>query len=231
MHNTMDIKELLEFLTKLKKNNNREWFQENKEQYRQVQTLTMEIAEKLLNNMAGFEPEISRLTPTDCTYRIYRDVRFSIDKSPYKTHIGIFINPPYGKKSLRMGYYLHLEPNNCFLGAGNIGYPTKLLTRIRKDIYDNVDEYLGIIEDPVFKKNFPVVGDDLLKTAPKGFPSDWEHLDLIRPRTYFANHQLSDEDLSQTDFIEKVVDLFHIAKPYNDFINYSIDEYLESIQQ
>lgn len=222
----MNIGGLLRFLTGLKNNNNREWFQKNKELYQEVLITTQEITRQLLNGMSGFEPGIINLTPSDCTYRIYRDVRFSIDKSPYKTHIGIFINPPYGKKSLRMGYYLHLEPKNCFLGAGNIGYPTKLLNKIRQEIYDNVEEYREIIENPLFKKTFPVVGDDLLKSAPKGFPKNWEHLDLIRPRTFFANHQLNDFEIRQSDIISQLAEMFRIAKPFNDFVNYSVDEFL-----
>lgn len=226
----MNIKGLLSFLTDLKKNNNREWFVANKDLFQQARGATTEMASRLLNEISIFEPEAINLSPSDCTYRIYRDIRFSIDKSPYKTHIGIFINPPSGKKSLRMGYYLHIEPGNCFLAAGNIGYPTRLLTMIRQDIYDNIDEYLGIINKPEFKRYFPIVGEDSLKTSPKGFPSDWEHIDLLRPKTFLVSYRIADKEIMNRNFIMKAAEIFRISKPFNDFINYSVDRFLDRDQ-
>lgn len=225
----MTIKELLNFLKELKHNNNREWYLANKSLFDEVKLFTRETAQSLINEISQFEPEAARLQPADCTYRIFRDTRFSSDKTPYKTHIGIFVNPPHGKKSLRMGYYLHLEPAGCFVAAGNIGYSGKLLAKIRQDIFDNVDEYLEIINNPDFKKFFPTVGEDLVKTAPKGFPSDWKHIDLIRPRNYIASYALKDSEVIKKDFISKVGEIFEITKPFNDFINYTVDSFNEEI--
>lgn len=223
----MDIKELLNFLSAVKKNNNREWYLENKEIFDRVKLTTRELAQNLLNEIATFEPDASYLTPADCTYRIYRDVRFSNDKSPYKTHIGIFINPPQGKKSLRMGYYLHLEPRKCFLAAGNIGFPPKLLANVRKAIYDNVDEYLEIINEPEFKRLFPVVGENPVKTAPKGFSREWEHIELVKPRDFIVSLPVKDSEAGKPQFLKKAAEIFRVTKPFNDFINYTVDEYSE----
>lgn len=217
------MKETLNFLGRLARNNNREWFNAHKDEYLDAKAKTDELAARLVAAVTAFEPEARYLTPADCTYRIYRDTRFSADKTPYKTHIGIFINPPYGKKSNRMGYYLHIEPSNCFIAAGTVCLPSKTISAIRKSIFENVDEYLEIIESPGFKAIFPEIGENLLKTAPKGIPRDWEHIDLVRPRDYVASCPLADSRLSAPGLVEEVAGMFSLAKPFNDFINYAID--------
>ena len=128
------MKRTLHFLSELKKSNNREWFQAHREDYDYVRDYITTLASELIELVACEDPEAAYLTPRDCTYRIYRDVRFSLDKSPYKTHIGIFINPPGGKKSLTCGYYFHIEPENVFICAVPIGLPSHVLNRIRRSI-------------------------------------------------------------------------------------------------
>lgn len=218
------MKEILKFLKALARNNNREWFNSHKDEYLEVKAKVDDLAVRLIAAVAQFDPEAAYLTPADCTYRIYRDTRFSTDKTPYKTHIGIFINPPYGKKSNRMGYYLHLEPSNCFIAVGTVCLPSKTVTAIRQSIYDNVDEYLEIIESPAFSSIYPEIGENCLKTAPKGIPRDWEHIALVRPRDYVASHPLEEKDLSAPGFVEEIAGMFAVAKPFNDFINYAIEE-------
>ena len=218
------MKEILDFLKRLSRNNNREWFNSHKDEYLKVKTRVDELTMQLIMAVASFDPEAAYLTPADCTYRIYRDTRFSADKTPYKTHIGIFINPPYGKKVNRMGYYLHIEPENCLLAAGTVCLPPKTVTAIRQSIYDNIDEYLAIIENPAFKKAYPEVGENCLKTAPKGIPRDWEHIALVRPRDYVATHRLEDSELCRQDFVAAAREIFSLAKPFNDFINFAIDD-------
>lgn len=218
------MREILDFLKELKKNNNREWFNAHKEEYLCVKDKVEILAQQLIAGVAGFDPEATMLTPADCTYRIYRDTRFSQDKTPYKTHIGIFINPPYGKKSNRMGYYLHIEPGNNLAAVGTICLPSKTITAIRQSIFDNVEEYIDIINTPEFKEAYPVVGENCLKTAPKGIPKDWEHVELVRPKDFVASHKLNVSQMCSKDMVNRVVELFRVAKPFNDFINYTIDE-------
>lgn len=218
------MKSILKFLKELSRNNNREWFGSHKEDYLAVKGKIEILASELIMAVAAFDKEAALLEPADCTYRIYRDTRFSQDKTPYKTHIGIFINPPYGKKSNRMGYYLHIEPDNCFVAAGTVCLPSPTVAAIRRSIYENVDEYLDILENPEFKAYFPVVGINCLKTAPKGFPKDWEHIALLRPKDFVADHSLSREEMLSDCLVENVGNIFRIAKPFNDFINYAIDE-------
>lgn len=216
--------EVLKFLSELNLNNNKEWFDRNKDRYLRVKEYIESFTRMLLNNISEFDEPAKFLTPTDCTYRIYRDIRFSQDKTPYKTHIGIFINPPYGKKSYRMGYYLHLEPGNCMIGVGNVCLPPVMITNIRKSIKDNVEEYLEIIENPEFSKIYKKIGENPVKTAPKGFSKDWEYIDLIKPKDYYSSHRLTDREVVSKNFLKKAVGIFKIGKPFMDFINYTIEE-------
>ena len=220
MHN------LLSFLRELYENNNKEWFESHKKHYLEVKSFTETLTQSLLNGISEFDPTACYLTPKDCTYRIYRDTRFSSDKTPYKTHIGIFINPPLGKKSLRMGYYLHLEPSNLSIGVGNIGLPTPILASIRESIRDNLEEFLSIIENPGFKKLFPRISENLIKTAPKGFSKDWKYIDLVRPRDFYVSHKLKEKEATAENFIAKSIKIFKIGKPFADFINYTVDDFI-----
>lgn len=217
------MKEIISFLRSLRRHNDRVWFNDHKEQYLKVKEKVELLTGALLGRISQFDSGATRLRPSDCLYRIYRDTRFSADKTPYKTHIGIYINPPYGKKGPTCGYYLHLEPDNCLVAGGAWCPESPQLRAIRQDIYDNVEEYLEIINNPEFKNFFPTVGDNLLKTPPKGFPKDWEHIDLLKPRDFTTFSTLSDDDLKADDFTDRVVERMKIVKPLNDFFNYTLD--------
>lgn len=218
------MEELLLFLKELSVNNNKEWFDRNKERYLKVKEYIDSFTQNLLNGISEFDETAKYLVPKDCTYRIYRDTRFSKDKTPYKNHIGIFINPPFGKKSFRMGYYLHLEPGNCMIGVGNVCLPSPIITGIRKSIKDNIEEYLDIIENPQFKKIYKKIGENPVKTAPKGFSKDWEHLDLVKPKDYYTSCYLLDSEVVSKNFLKRALEIFQTGKPFMDFINYTIDE-------
>lgn len=218
------MQQTLKFLRQLAANNNREWFAAHKSEYLEVKASVEKLTNSLIALMLPFEPDAARLSPADCTYRIYRDTRFSADKTPYKTHIGIFINPPLGKKTNRMGYYLHIEPGNSFVSAGTIGLPSPTITAVRRAIADNIDEYLCIVDNPAFKSFFPSTGVNPLKTAPKGFPKDWPYIDLVRPREFFLQHPISDCDMCADDMPRFVSEAFRLAKPWCDFHNFTIDE-------
>lgn len=217
------IKSILTFLRSLRRHNDRIWFNEHKDSYLNVKDHVEILTGRLIQAISEFDPDVTRLRPSDCLYRIYRDTRFSPDKTPYKTHIGIYICAG-GKKSPLAGYYLHLAPDNCLMAGGAWCPETPYLKRIRQDIYDNVEEYLEIIENPEFKKTFPVVGEDLLKTAPREYPKDWEYISLLKPRSFTVYSAISDEEITGPDAFPGIVERMRIVKPYNDFINYSIEE-------
>lgn len=218
------MRKIIPFLRSLRRHNDRVWFNEHKEQYLEVKKEVEALTARLIEGVAAFDPEAANLRAADCLYRIYRDTRFSADKTPYKTHIGIYINPPYGKKSLRCGYYLHLEPDNILVAGGAWCPESKMLKAIRQDIYDNIEEYLEIIGNPEYRKYYGVPGDNLLKTAPKGFPKDWEHIDLLKPRDFTAYSLMPDADPASPDFPALVLERMKAVKPLNDFFNYTIDE-------
>lgn len=220
------MKSIISFLRSLRAHNDRVWFNDHKDRYLKVKEKVEILTSQLIAGVSEFDPDASRLKPSDCLYRIYRDTRFSNDKTPYKTHIGIYINPPYGKKSPRGGYYFHIEPDNTLV-AGGVWMPEgEIIKRIRQDIFDNIDEYLEIINNPEFQKYFPAgVGEDLLKTAPKGFPKDWEHIELLKPRDFTAYSHLTKEDLDSPALIKNVLARMKALKPLNDFLNYSVEPF------
>lgn len=182
------------------------------------------IAQQFIDEISTIDARARGVTPKECTYRLMRDTRFSADKTPYKTHIGIFVCPPLGKKSFLSGYYLHLEPGASFICGGNYCLPTKHLTAIRNDIRDNIDEYLSVVESPDFKQYFPKVGDNFLKTAPKGFDRDWEYIDYVRPREYGVIMPLKDAFFDKENFVENLHQILVQIKRFNDFINFSLEE-------
>lgn len=219
------MKQILKFLSELAHNNNREWFKANKQQWETVKTEANGLAAMLIDIVSEVDSRASMLSLSDCTYRIYRDTRFSSDKTPYKRHIGIFINPPAGKKSLTCGYYFHFEPRNCIVAAGTVCLPSPVIKAIRKDIYDNIEEYVGIVESPEFRQYFNEIGENLLKTAPKGYPKEWEYMAYIRPRDFVASCHVSDSFFEKRGLRERVLPMAQQMKRFNDFINYSIEPF------
>ncbi len=216
------MNQILQFLTRLRDNNNREWFQAHKDEYNRVKLSVEALTADLLQALATIEPEAAYLSPADCTYRIYRDTRFSLDKTPYKTLIGIFMNPPYGKKAMTAGHYLHLEPDNVFFAAGTVCLPSPTLRRLRQSIYDEIDEYRAIVDAPEFRRLFPHVGDKPLKTAPKGFPRDWPYLDYIRPRDFVAYSATLPSDTPLSDLPQLLLPYMKQASRFNAFLNFTL---------
>lgn len=215
---------ILDFLNRLRENNSREWMADHNDEYKKIKTLRDITARRFIDTIATIDPSANGFPVERCVYRLMRDIRFSHDKTPYKTHIGIFVCPPLGKKSLMSGYYLHLEPGASFICGGNYELPTRHLTAIRNDIRDNIDEYISIVESPEFKRYFTTVGESRLKTAPKGFSRDWEFIDYVRPKDFGVMMHLDDSFFSNEDFIENLVPMLEQIKRLNDFVNFALTE-------
>jgi len=220
----MNIPTIFQFLKELSLNNNREWFNEHKGDYLKAQIEFENLLTAIIDRIALFDEDIKGIQAKDCTYRIYRDTRFSPDKTPYKVHFGGYINAK-GKKSEHCGYYVHLQLGNCLLAGGSLCPPPNILKALRQSVYDNIDEYLSIVEDPAFKKYFPVIGDNFLKTAPKGFPKDFEHIDYLKCKEFTCTCQVPDEFFSDKNMLANVSDIFMQLKRFSDFTNYTIDEF------
>ena len=222
-----DEARILQFLSDIKINNNRDWFHQNKERYDDVHDAFEKIVQRLINALEVFDPQISLVTVKSTLYRFNRDTRFSMDKSPYKRHFGSYINPR-GKKSPHGGYYLHLEPGHCLIGGGAYCLEPPILRAVRKSIVNNIDEFRAIVEHPQFHDLFPVIGDEHLKTMPMGFARDFPYPQYLRPKNFAVLHRLPDDFFFQENWIAEVVRYFQIMRPFLDFVNATIDDYIES---
>lgn len=219
-----NIPVIFQFLKDLTANNNREWFNEHRDEYEAARTDFENFLSLVITRISLFDDSIRGIQPKDCTYRIYRDTRFSSDKTPYKTHFGGYINAK-GKKSNHCGYYVHVQPGSCMLAGGSLCLPPNILKALRQSIYDNIDEYRSIVEDPEFKKFFPVIGEDWLKTAPKGFPKDFKYIDYLKPREFVCSYNVPDEFFLAADILDKTEETFRQFKRFADFLNYTIDDF------
>lgn len=218
------IKDIFAFLKELRENNNREWFAEHKATYIHLKSGYEELVDELIGRIALWDEEVRNLKAKDCVYRIYRDVRFSPDKSPYKTHFGAYICGFRGRNSGRCGYYFHIEPGRSLLGGGCYCPEPALLKRLRQDIYDNIEEFTEIIREPEFAAEFPEIDPDgKLKKVPAPFPADFSEADLLKHKHYDVCSLKSDVWFESEDVVDKVDRVFQKMYKFNRFLNYTID--------
>ncbi len=213
------MEKTLRFLTKLKKNNDRDWFNANKKEYEAAREEFTEVVEKLIAGIAAFDPSVIGIQPKDCLFRIYRDVRFSKDKSPYKTAFGAYIAPG-GRKSMAPGYYIHAEPKACFLAGGmHMPQPADLLA-VRNAIVADPKAIPKIENAAAFKKYFEkVASHEMLKTAPKGFDPDHPAINYLRLKGYTVAHEIKkDADFKDPKFPAYAVRVFKAMTPLIDFL-------------
>ena len=211
-------KATLKFLYDLRENNERDWFQANKNRYEDARRDVEQFVEFLIPAIHTFDPLINNLTAKQCMFRIYRDVRFSKDKTPYKSYFGAYIAPE-GRKSVRCGYYLHLEPGNCLLAGGAYHPAAEHLKNIRYEIYHNLKEFEDILNGSGFKNIFGELVGDKLKRPPRGFPAEFEGIDYLKMKDFTIFHKLDDQQVSSPDFAAYVLKVFEDMKPLNDFLN------------
>lgn len=222
------MNEILEFLRALASNNSKEWFDANKDWYKQVLAKWQTFCLELIAEIGKYDAEIAKLTITDCTYRIYRDTRFSKDKTPYKTHFGVFLAPG-GKKSMHAGYYFHLGtgdgdvyPYAHMLAAGNYCYDSKAIKRLREDISYEWEAFeSGVLQkaDPMFKIDM----EGALKRVPKEYPADAPYADFMRLKSYCLVANIDDDFVTSADLAKRVAEIFRSTKPFNDYVNRAID--------
>lgn len=219
------VSEILAFLQELRENNDREWFAAHKSRYQDLKLGFDGLVEELIAKLGVWDEEVRGLKAKDCVYRIYRDVRFSPDKSPYKTHFGAYICGFRGRNSGRCGYYIHIEPDSCLLGGGCYCPDAALLKRLRKDIYDNIEEFTSILRDPEFSREFPEIDPaDKLKKVPAPFPADFPEGDLLKYKHYDVVSVKPDRWFCSKDLSEKADSVFRTMYKFNRFLNYTIDE-------
>lgn len=237
------MKETLQFLSELACHNDREWFLANKARYDLLRKRFEQFTVSYIARLAAIEPELGVLTPKDCIWRIYRDVRFSSDKRPYKEWFGVFPAMPApnglpktgGKKSQRGGYYFHLQPGHC-LFAGGIWCPSSdLLKALRQEVLANADELTDIMASPSWKRYFGDFDTEwMLKKTPQGFDLNLVEPALqsrveswLRRKAFTFSTHLTDEQVCAPDLLDRLADIAAAAKPMNDFLNYTFEEYGE----
>lgn len=212
------------FLNDLKIHNDREWFKANKQRYEEVREEFESFIAEMLPRIAKFDPPIAQLEPKKCVFRIYRDTRFSKDKSPYKTNLGAHLVAHHDKPHDRAGYYIHLTPGNSFLAGGAYMPPAPWLSAIRYSIDKNGDELKKIIGSATFKKYFGAMEGDKLKTRPKDYQEDHPQIELLRHKSFLAVHKLTNKDITSHDFPVHAARVFKALKPFDDFLNKAIDQ-------
>lgn len=160
------------------------------------------------------------MEPKQCIFRIYRDVRFSKDKTPYKISLGAHVLPEGRKKAInKAGYYLHIEPGNCFLAGGTHNPPSSWLNNIRGHIDKDAKTLKKIINSAGFKKYFKTIRGEQLKTTPRDYPKDHPDIDLLRYKSLLAIHRVPDAKVLSSSFLKHCVTVFKTLKPFDDFLN------------
>ncbi|MDE5628008.1 MAG: DUF2461 domain-containing protein [Muribaculaceae bacterium] len=217
------MQQVYDFLRDLAENNNREWFNANKSRYEAVRKYWLSQIQILINEMAAYEPSFRNLAAADCAYRIYRDTRFSHDKTPYKTHFSALLSPT-GRHCDRACYYFHTGVDESAVYSGLWCPEPKVLKKVRKAIIDNVEEFRAIVETPEVLAEFPQWWGRQLKTAPKGYDRNHPDIDLLRLTEYGRCHNYSPDFFNEPGWQHKTAETLKLLKPMNDFLNYSIDE-------
>jgi uncharacterized protein (TIGR02453 family) len=220
------VVEIIDFLNRLSQNNNREWFADHKEEYKAIDKKLKEFAAKLINGIAAFDPSVAGLTVADCTYRIYRDIRFSHDKRPYKTWTGVFV-APHGKKAGYAGYYIHFEAAGCFLFAGSHCPEPVALKSIREEILDNGDNMVAAVEN---SNGFRLCTENTLKRTPKDFPTNHKYDNLLRLKDFGVEKSIdpklvaAGEEALLTSVLEDLRTIQPLVEILNRAINYAYEE-------
>jgi uncharacterized protein (TIGR02453 family) len=217
----MDLKKILDFLKDLQNNNNRDWFKENNERYQTAKSEFAVFIDSFIPQLKEFDDDINVNSSKECVFRIFRDIRFSKNKDPYKTNFGAYIAKG-GRKSPYAGYYIHVEPGKSFAGGGIYMPQPPVLRSVRNEIYENIDLFKGILNDQIFKKYFKEIHGEKLNSAPRGFPKDFEDIELLKHKHYAVIHNVKDSFWNSKQVFEKLVDIFKAQYQFNQFLNTAV---------
>jgi uncharacterized protein (TIGR02453 family) len=209
----MVLSSSVSFFKKLKKNNNRDWFAENKPKFKELELEIKAFGEELKERLNEFD-NVDRFK----LFRIYRDIRFSKDKTPFKTHFGLYWNRI--KPQLRGGYYLHISPNNNFLACGFWDPNPKDLYRLRKEFLHDANEFREILKSKEIQSIWGELEGSELKTAPRNFDKNHPDIDLIRKKQFIFKINYSDKEVLDKKFIIKIENSLKAIRP---FLNYMTD--------
>ncbi|MFT6849881.1 MAG: hypothetical protein ACJATA_000686 [Sphingobacteriales bacterium] len=211
----------LEFLNDLSRNNNREWFTENKPRYVDANKDWHEFVQLVIEGMGRFDQRMIGTEAKKCTFRLFRDVRFSKDKTPYKTHFGAFVAPG-GRKKPSPGYYVQVNSDKCFCGAGYWHPEKEDLASIRQEIDYNATVLESIMDAQEFKGHYDGIKGDELKLAPKGYPKDHPKIHLLKKKDFIVSSTLDPTEMTSAEALPKLLEKFAAAQPFIKFLNEAI---------
>lgn len=219
----MSLALTLNFLKKLSKNNNKEWFDKNRSVYEEAKGEVKILVKDVIERISEFDSSIAQLEPKDCMFRINRDVRFAKDKTPYKTNMGFMIAPG-GKKSIKSCYYVHIEPGNCFI-AGGIWMPLpEHLKLIRQEIDYNGDALKQIIQNKSFKKYFSALDQEMkLVRIPKDYEETHPYADWLKLKSFTVTMAIDQTVLLDKKVVDKICTPFKELFALNQFLNAALD--------
>jgi len=215
----------LKFLKDLKKNNNKPWFDSHRKEYETAKSDFTAFIQSVIDKHAKSDPTIKSIVAKDCMFRINRDVRFSKDKSPYKTNMGAYISKG-GKKSVYGGYYFHCEPGQCFVGGGLWMPMPPELNKVRQEIDYNFEKFKKIISSKKFRSVYKDLSHDpeyVLSRVPKGYEADNPAADYLKMKSFVSMTSLKDSDITSKDLVKKTTAAFDALQPLIEFVNESID--------
>ena len=218
MTSASNINDVLAFLRQLAINNDRNWFKAHKQQFDSLRGAWEQDMERLISLIADYFPDVRGLTVKDCVYRIYRDIRFSHDKSPYKTYFSGVIGKG-GRHTIQSGYYVHIGVEEMML-CGGIWWPEKqILEQLRRLIDAEPEEFLAIVESPAIASQYQWMSQSL-KTVPKGFPKDHPLARYLKMKEYLLVKHVDESYFNCHDWVERVASDLQPLKPLHDFLNY-----------
>jgi len=213
----------VKFLQQLSDNNNKQWFDEHRSQYIAAKEDFEMLTTVLLANLCSLEPMLRDQKAKDCVFRIFRDVRFSKDKTPYKAHFGAYFSKG-GRKFEGAGYYIHIEHGGKSFAGGGLWMPEpSLLKKVRQEIDYNFEEFQSIIKNKPFKKYFNQVNGDQLKTTPQSYTDDNPAIEYLKMKSFTVAYTFSDQHVLKKDFTKKCIDVFTAMRPLVDFLNRAMD--------
>ena len=214
---------ILDFLNELKENNSREWFHANKKLYDDAKAGMEAFVDSLIPQIAVFDPAVKFVSAKECMFRIFRDVRFSKDKSPYKTNMGAWISRG-GRKSPGPGYYLNIQPGESMLAGGVYMPEPDQLKKIRQEIFYNAEEFKAILGNSKATKYFNGLSEwDKQKLPPRDFPKEFPDIELLKYRHYTVSHMPDDKQVNDKDFTKLVIKVFRLIQPLNVFLERALN--------
>lgn len=209
----------LKFMEQLALNNNKPWFDEHRDEYQATKADFEQLVAQVLGEMVKIDASLNGILPKDCIMRIFRDIRFSKDKTPYKTNLGAGFSGG-GRKFLGAGYYLHIQPGGkSFVGGGLWQPEGKVLKALRQEIDYGFGDFSNIISGKKFKKLFLSVDGEKLSRPPQGYDANNPAIEYLMLKSFTVSHSKTDSELTSKDLVKKIVDIYAEMKPFVDFLN------------